>query len=273
MTYPTLMVNLGLGQSNAGLLRVTDALANQYGATVIGIAARQPLQMIYSSGCYVPPELIQADQDQIEQELREAEAEFRSSVHRPGLEWRSDMSFGPPSDYVACQARRADLLLTGAASSKETDATRAASGELVMQSGRPVLVVPEAAGSLALDGVVLAWKDTREARRAALDGLPLMKRARHVSVVELTVEDDLAEGRTRVADVVRWLGGHGIAAEALAVATTEAAAHQLNAIARERGADLIVAGAYGHSRIREWALGGVTRDLLLHAKRCALLSH
>ena len=142
-----------------------------------------------------------------------------------------------------------------------------------MQAGRPILVVPQAAEAVSLDHVVLAWKDTRETRRAAFDALPLMTRAKHVTVVQLAAETELADAREELADVAQWLESHGIAADTVAVATEAGESRQLNALAKDRGAGLIVAGGYGHSRLREWALGGMTRDLLLNPELCAVLSH
>ena len=126
---------------------------------------------------------------------------------------------------------------------------------------------------LRLEQVVVAWKDTREARRAAFDALPLLKKAAHVTVVEIAAEAELAMARVRVEDVVGWLKRHGVVAEALTLPSLYEDAGRLNAIAEQRGADVIVAGAYGHSRLREFVLGGVTRDLLLRADRCSLVSH
>lgn len=76
-----------------------------------------------------------------------------------------------------------------------------------------------------------------------------------------------------LADVVGWLKRDGIVAEPVAAAATADDALRLDAIARDQARDLIVAGAYGHSRLHEWALGGVTRDLLLRAGRCSFVSH
>ena len=83
----------------------------------------------------------------------------------------------------------------------------------------------------------------------------------------------MAAARSHVAEVTKWLGRHGIEATGLAVLQEGDNAAQLGFVAGRQGADLIVAGAYGHSRVREWALGGVTRSLLLHTHRCSLLSH
>ena len=83
----------------------------------------------------------------------------------------------------------------------------------------------------------------------------------------------LADARLRVSDVTAWLSRHGVAASGQAVLSDGGDALQLDAIAHDQDADLVVAGAYGHSRVREWALGGVTRSLLLHSGRRSLLSH
>lgn len=140
-----------------------------------------------------------------------------------------------------------------------------------MQAGRPVLVVTPA--PLRLDRVLLAWKDTRETRRAAADALPLLRKAGHVCVVEMADEADLTDVRRRLADVAGWLGKHGVEAECLGTASTGDDPKRLSAIAGEQEADLVVAGAYGHSRLREWALGGVTRTPLSQAGRAMFVSH
>ncbi|MEI9924279.1 MAG: universal stress protein [Bradyrhizobium sp.] len=126
---------------------------------------------------------------------------------------------------------------------------------------------------MKLERVVIGWKDTRETRRAVFDALPLLKRAAHVAVVEICAEEDIAAARTRVEDVVGWLKWHGIAAESHPSRSTGDDASLLHAIAQEQGANMVVAGAYGHSRVREWVLGGMTRDLLLSGKNFSLLSH
>ena len=129
-----------------------------------------------------------------------------------------------------------------------------------MQLGRPALIVPAAAGKVGLERVLIGWKDTRESRRAALDALPLLKKADHVAVCEIASEEGMAAAHARLEDVVSWLKRDGIAAEPVAALSTADDATRLNAVASDQAADVIVAGAYGHSRLREWALGGVTKD-------------
>jgi nucleotide-binding universal stress UspA family protein len=266
------MVNLEPGRSNAGLLRVARLLAANLGAEVIGVAARQPAQFDISGISYVPPDVFDDEQAESDAELNGAEAEFRGVFTGADVEWRSSMSNALPADYIVEQARQADLLMTGMTPGK-ADPTRASASDLVMHSGRPVLVVPRAPLTPCLDHVLVAWKDTREARRAALDALPLLKHATHVTVVEMAADEDTAAAQQHVADVSRWLARHGVSAEVIAAASSDDDAAQLESLARKLGANLIVAGAYGHSRLREWAFGGVTRSLLHRGEYCSLLSH
>ena len=269
------MVHLELGHSNAGLLKIAGDLAERFDGRMIGIVAGRAMQFAYGDG-YIPEGLIDRDQGVLEKQIKEAEAEFSSVLRsRVGtLEWRSEIMFTPLSEYIAREARSADLVITGVGSGGTLDASRLMNiGDLVMQVGRPVLIVPAAADKLKLEQVVIAWKDTRETQRAAFDALPLLKTAAHVTVVEISADEEMAAARTHVEDVVSWLKWHGVVAESHASPSIGDDASLLNAIAEERGADVIVAGAYGHSRMREWVLGGVTRDLLLRAEHFSLLSH
>jgi nucleotide-binding universal stress UspA family protein len=143
-----------------------------------------------------------------------------------------------------------------------------------MKLGRPMMVVPPEVDRLKLASVVVGWKDTREARRAVVDALPLLQRAKEVTVVEI-IEDDgdrTAAGR-RVADVATWLGRHQVDACHMVPNHRGDAVEQLIRHASDIEADILVAGAYGHTRMREWIFGGVTRDLITKTDRCSVLSH
>lgn len=282
MTYATLMVHLELGRPNTRLLQVTGDLAQRFKASVVGIAARQPLQLVYGDG-FVSGDFYQEDELNMAKELEAAEAEFRAALHHCAhtIEWRSARTYTNLADYLVAQSRGADLIVTGVAHGDLFDSSRSVNtGDLIMQAGRPVLTVPSAVSAAAtstqplqLNHVLVAWKDTREARRATADALPLLRHASVVSVVEIADEADLNLAHERVADVVHWLKRHHINAQGSAQASVGNDASVLHTIGEERGADVIVAGAYGHSRLREWVLGGVTRDLLLSANRCSFVSH
>ena len=273
--YRTLMVHLVAGRSNAGLLKITKAFADRFHAGVVGIAACQPMQLLYG-GEYMTGDLIQQDRDTIASDMKSAETEFRNAFwnHQEKVDWRSCVTFAPLSDYIARELRCADLLLTSTTDVTAFSATRGVNAaDLVMQAGRPVLMVPANVAKLGLKRAVVAWKDTREARRAVTDALPLLKASAKVTVVGLARTDALPDALSHLEDVVRWLAGHGVAAKPMAVPCAVDAADRLYDVVRDENADLIVAGAYGHSRLREWVLGGVTSDLLLCDNRCVFLSH
>ena len=209
--------------------------------------------------------------------LADLEAEFRAATKtRSGrAEWRSAMDF--PTRFVLAQARCADIVVSGGRSPAFSDAFSLASPkDLVMQAGRPLLVAPDRTDWLDLRSVLVAWKDTPEARRAVADALPMLRKARDVAIVEIPEEDDdRSVVMAGVSDVAAWLARHGVTATARVpeAAGSEPAAVQLERIAGDVGAGLIVAGAYGHSRFRELILGGVTEYLVTQTARCVLLSH
>lgn len=276
MSYANLMVSLEIGKSNAELLQVAGDLAERFHARVVGIGTCQPMQLAYTDG-YIPARLVQEDLDEIDKEIKLAEFEFRNALHgrAASLDWRSKVTFGSMADYIAQEARGADLIVTGTerANALFDPSRHVPIGDLAMQAGRPLLVVPPAASRVASDSVLVAWKDTRESRRAVVDALPFLKAAKRAAVVEIADEEGATDARRHVGEVVTWLAGHGVAAHGTVAGSTGNDASKLAAIADEQAADLIVAGAYGHSRMREWALGGVTRDLLLRGTRCTLISH
>jgi len=211
----------------------------------------------------------------LQSELRAAETEFRGALKGSGVtvQWRSTYTTDALPDYLASEARCADLIVTSVVTASPLDTSRHASiGDLVMRAGRPVLVVLEVNAGTTFDRIVIAWKDTREARRAAREALPFLAMAKHIAIVEIADEADLQTARGRVQDVAEWLLRHGIRAVPLAMQSYGDDASHLDSVLREQEADLVVAGAYGHNRLREWAFGGVTHSLL-QGKHSALLSH
>jgi nucleotide-binding universal stress UspA family protein len=275
MTYTTILVNLEAGRSNKQLLQVAGDVAERFAAGIIGSTACTPIQMLYGD-CYAYGEVFDQDSKEIAKETVEVEAAFRAAMagRAKVIGWRAAVLVTSLADHLATMARGADLIMTSSASDGPFNAARQISlGDLLMQAGRPVLVVAAAPTPFRMDSVVIAWKDSREARRAAADALPLLKAAKHVSVVEIAAKGDLEAARSRLGDVTGWLGRHGIAADLHARTSIGDDAADLHAFAEERGADIVVAGAYGHSRLREWALGGVTRSLLSRTALTSFVSH
>jgi nucleotide-binding universal stress UspA family protein len=262
-------------RSNAGLLAVAADLARRFSAAVIGVAARQ-LSLHSAIMVTGPGEPRGHEFEKFRERATAAEAEFRSALSGvDNLQWRSQMTAGPASHPVANEARAADLIVAAAepgegafSASSEVEV-----GDLIMRAGRPILMAPPGATGLELTRTLVCWKDSREARRAVADALPILKASQQVDVVELAHEHELERARRRVADLGEWLHRHGVEATGVATPLDGAESAQLAAIAEDIKADLIVAGAFGHSRLREWAFGGVTHDLLARAERCTLVSH
>ena len=277
MTYATVMVSLALDQPNEARLQVAGELAERFEATIIGVAAAQFAPPLYFADGAAAQRLLDQEQASVKRCLADLEAEFRAATKaRSGrADWRSAMDF--PTRFVLAQARCADIVVSGGRSPAFSDAFSLASPkDLVMQAGRPLLVVPDRINWLDLRSVLVAWKDTPEARRAVADALPMLRKARDVAIVEIPEEDDdRAAVMAGVSDVAAWLARHGVTATARVpeAAGSEPAAVQLERIAGDVGAGLIVAGAYGHSRFRELILGGVTEYLVAQTARCVLLSH
>jgi len=275
MPITTLMVHLDANKTNTQALEIAEWLGQHLDAGVIGIAACQPMQIEDGSG-YCSGELAVAERDIAETEIKTLKAEFDQLAEYPcrKVEWRSAVTMEPLAAYVANEARSADLLITGLSKNGLLDPARSAgAGDLVMHAGRPVLIVPRVSPKRWFERVVIAWKDTREARRAVNDALPLLKLATEIIVIEIEDRQYLADARSRVEDVVEWLKRHSLPARAEVSASDGDDSKSLASFAKFHQADMIVAGAYGHGQFREWVFGGVTRDLLLHEDRMVFLSH
>lgn len=276
MTYKTILVHLELNGDNEGVLNIAAQLAEHFGSRIIGIAAAQPLQPLYEEG-FAMVDVVAQDRSELDRELAECRVQFHKALdHRvKEIGWRSAVTFQPLSDYIADEARCADLIITGKdiGASLFDNSRRVNIGDLAIRAGRPVLIVPQGITHLAMRHVFLAWKDVREARRAALDALPLLQAAGHVTVLEVTAGNDQGRAESRVCDVAQWLEQHKIFSTRLVVGTSSDKAGYLHAELLNYKCDLLVAGAYGHNRLGEWVFGGVTQDVLLDPDFCVLLSH
>ncbi|MEP6841451.1 MAG: universal stress protein [Bradyrhizobium sp.] len=274
MDYKTVMVSLALDRPNDACLAVAGDIAERFGARVVGVAASEIRAPLYFAEGDIAQKLLDEESAAIRKRLSELEAEFLAAVQKraTSVEWRSARGLQGP--YMLQQARAADILVVGARSEAMVDPGVAVDpGDLLMQAGRPVLVVPPSVQWLDLRSVLVAWKDVREARRAVCDALPILAAAKEVVIAEIPERDSpRAEALSHVADVAAWLRGHGILASTVVPETTAGVTEQLEKIAADVGAGMVVAGAYGHSRLREWILSGVTRHLATESRLCALLS-
>ena len=275
MTYATVMVSLALDRSNDACLEIAGRLAKRFNACAIGVTAGEFSPPLYFTAGEQAQQVIDQGQAAVRNRITEVEAQFRAAMQDRAatVEWRCAEDF--PTSFIVRQARAADIIVVGAnrADAVANPFMQASLSDLLMQAGRPLLIVPDAGDWLDLRNVLIAWKDTPECRRAVVDALPILREAKNVLVAEVIEDEaDRSAALSGVADLVAWLLRHDVVASQRVPAECGNAAAQLDSIALVLGAGLIVAGAYGHSRFREWVFGGVTKRLLTPTSRCSLLS-
>lgn len=272
-TYRTLLVHAEPGLASTHRVEVAARLARDLDATLMGLGAESfnPVPTGDPFMGYAAGDWVALVQEQVTVNLRAADTAFHRDAAGAELEWRSVEDY--PHSAITRLAHAADLIIVSPRSAKAPTAT-ADPADVIMSAGRPVLVVPDGRERLHGMAVVVAWKDSRECRRAIADAMPFLRRADEV-IVQAVCEGEAAdEAEVQLDNVVRNLKRHGVEARRIVTpAHADRAVDELNRIADLNDADLIVAGAYGHSRLREWALGGVTNELLHRPQRFVLFSH
>ena len=275
MTYATVMVSLALDESNEARLEAAGQIAERFDSGIVGIAAAQFSPPVYFTSGEQAQNLIDQGQALIKKRMSELEVQFREATKNRAkhVEWRCATDF--PARYILQEARCADIIVSGGQSNALSDPFALASPkDLVMQAGRPLFIAPDNVSWLDLRSVLMAWKDTPEARRAIAYSLPMLRKAKEVNVAEIVeAGDSRSAAVSRVRDVVAWLSRHGVSASEVVPEDGGDVIAQLDAIAANVGAGVVVAGAYGHSRFRELILGGMTQHLMTQSSRCVLLSH
>ncbi|EHK53182.1 UspA domain-containing protein [Mesorhizobium alhagi CCNWXJ12-2] len=275
MRYKTIMVQLDVDVRAAQRLQFACELALRFDAGLIGFAAAEP-RLIDPSDVdgATSVDLVAIQTEEIEARLEEREKEFRTmTAGVTRASWRGEI--GHPTKLLAIHARAADLIVTGAGTPDLMGNSHrlVKHGALILAAGRPVLLASGSGKTVKGERIVIAWKDTREARRSVSDAMPFLVRAQDVLVTTIE-ENDSISGNESVADVASYLIEHGVKARSQVIGVGHAdAAFALNEVAREIGADMIVSGGYGHSRLRELIFGGVTRSLLRESSLNRLISN
>jgi nucleotide-binding universal stress UspA family protein len=272
--WRSVMTHVEPGANAEPRLKAAADLAARCDAVLIGLGAEcvDPRVFVDVYGGGSDPVFMDALDQRIREDLREAHTHFMRHAQPGGSQWRTVRIF--PNDALAAEARAADVIVAGGDFEPKSESHfYADTAEVVIKSGRPVLVAR--ADGRRLDGrvAVVAWKETREARRAVTAALPLLRAADKVVVIEVTA-DAFEEAQYRVDDVADALKRHGANARGQVLKGRDLGAVEiLCAEAAALGSDLIVAGCYGHSRIGEWLFGGVTRSLLTRGDFFLLMCH
>jgi nucleotide-binding universal stress UspA family protein len=276
MGYSSLMVHVDDAESANARIALASDLAELFNAELIGISGIAPDMPIidpYTAGVALV-EVWTEEQRIAVETIKRAEGRFRgvAGARRCDLAWRG--ATFDPAELIALQARAADLIIMGRES--ELSPSRAPNpGDVLMTAGRPVLVSPPSSTMTPmLAHILVAWKDSRESRRALADALPLLGKAGKITVIGIAEGGDETAYRDSVEDVANFIRLHKAEATALVIPSNgQSAGDLLSAYAKDNSVGLIVLGGYGHARAREWIFGGVTHSLLRTSPICCLFSH
>ncbi len=269
----SIMVYVDFDPGSDDRIKIAADWAAKFGAALIGVSGWLPGRQV---GGWFAAELERPEDrlDRISAEVNRLGDHFRNLAGRTvdALEWRGTFHF--PREVIAREARAADLVVIGSHSVAEDVYHAFDVGTVLLSAGRPALVVPDGVTGNTGQRVVVAWKDTREARHAVQSALPYLKIASRIALVEIAEEVLEAAAHEHLDDVAKYLLRHGIKVSVKSVLHPKgSASDQLRSVAKSERADLIVAGAYGHTRLGEWVFGGVTCGLLRDSEVCCLFSN
>lgn len=274
MSYAAVMVYVEADGKPERRVRLAASLADRFQATLIGLTAEANPLPLAAAGDVISDELVEIESEATQTKLAEQSEWFHQiagAEHRK-LEWRAFQEF--PIDALSGEARSADLIVIGQRNNRGDVFSALDPGAAILRAGRPALVVPENVSSLLAEHIVIGWKEAREARRATEDALPFLHEATRVTIVEICASGEEATARDHIDDVATHLSRHRICVGPKVILQQEGSgAAQLIQLAKDEKADLLVTGAYGHSRLGEWIFGGMTHDLLATSPFCCLMSH
>jgi nucleotide-binding universal stress UspA family protein len=273
MSFTTMMVHVDVERDCEQRVQLALALADHFQAALIGVAGLALRPAFAAGGVIVYHEPTEHECRAASARLDDLGTRFRAKgKHLKQVEWRTALEL--PYELVSREARAADLIIVGARHTGHSVHDLIDPGVILLRAGRPVLVVPDTVAPLQLRRAVVAWKDTRECRRAVRDALPLLQRANEVLLVGIDEGESESSAKKTLSDVATYLLRHRIAAaHEIWRATRGPVPAELLHLVEDERADLIVAGGYGRTRLGEWIFGGVTHELLTSSPVCCMLSH
>jgi nucleotide-binding universal stress UspA family protein len=272
-----IVVNLSVGEAGAYAGDYAVSVATALEAHVTGIAFVYDAVVPVASMGYIPPEVIETQQRDSEAAAKAALDRFAAATSRAGLSAEAvkvAASFAGAGEQFGLIARRFDLAVVGQAEPKNDTVEELIAESALFESGRPVIVVPYIQKApLKLDRVMVCWDGSRAATRAIADAMPLLERA---GQVELVIAGKERGKRDEIpgADMGQHLARHGLNVDVRRISGGDIdVADALLSHAADANIDFVVMGGYGHSRLREFVLGGVTRSILRAMTAPTLLSH
>jgi nucleotide-binding universal stress UspA family protein len=272
-----IVVNLSVTKQGSPAGDFAVSIASLLEAHLTGVAfVYDPIVPISGTG-YIPAEVIETQQADNEAAAKAAIDRFAEATRRAALSAEPltlSASLAGAGDQFGRIARRFDLAVVGQAEPETSTVEDIIAEATLFESGRPMIMVPYIQKDpIKLDNVMVCWDGSRQAARAIGDAVPLLRKTKRVEVVIITNErgkQDEIEG----ADIGQHLARHGLKVDVHRIAGGDIdVADALLSHAADSGIDFMVMGGYGHSRLREFVLGGVTRSILRSMTVPALMSH
>ncbi len=277
MAIKDLAVAFNASENSRAAVKLAVQMCRKYEATLTGIYAHLPVRFETEVEHWIS--------DEMKASLEKADANtvaaigdaFKAAVKESGfdgpVEWVSPT--GNPNDLLARSARYHDLLLIGQYSNPDRNKRRVRAEELVLNSGKPIIVVPVGYQVRPFSGhAVVAWDGSRPAARALSDAMQILETKERLDVVTVGASGARGRPETFGQDVVTYLSRHGINAKQNNLsASREGVGATILGYCSETDPDVLVMGAYGHARLREELFGGVTRHILENANVPVLMAH
>jgi len=277
MIIKDIVVSLSVAEGGGVAGDYAVSVAAALDAHLTGIAfIYDPIVPVAATG-YIPPEVIETQQSDSEAAAQAALDRFAAAATRAGVAAepvKIPSSFAGAGDQFGRIARRFDLAIVGQAEPDKGAVDELIAESAMFESGRPVIMVPYIQRApLKLDRVMVCWDGSRAAARAIADSMPLLERAGQVELVIVSNERG-KQDEIPGADMGQHLARHGLKVEVKRITGGDIdVADALLSHAADSSADFIVMGGYGHSRLREFVLGGVTHSILRSMTAPAFMSH
>lgn len=274
MAFTTILVHLDPSERATARLEAAIGLARAHGARLTGLYVTPKFAVLGFAEIHIGPGFLDARRAASKKEAAAVEEGFRERLRHEDIasEWRCEV--GDAYEILPLHARYEDVVVIGQTPPEDQNGLLMSQlpEQVILASGRPVIVIPYiGAQAEPPKRILVAWNGSRESARAVHDAMPLLQRAEQVTILAINPDE---QHHIPGADIATHLARHAVRAEAAETANREIdAGDVLLSRAADTGADLIVLGAYGHSRAREWAVGGVTRTLLRHMTVPVLMSH
>ncbi|MGH6673623.1 MAG: universal stress protein [Xanthobacteraceae bacterium] len=277
MTIKDIVVNLSLADGGGFAGEYAASVAGTLEAHLTGVAFAYDAIVPIAAAGYVPAEVIDTQQRESKAAAQAVIDRFNAAVARSGIEAETitlPASFAGAGDQFGLVARRFDLVVVDQAEPGKNAVEGLIAESALFEAGRPVIIVPYIQKTpLKLDRAMVCWDGSRQAARAIADAMPLLERAGQVEVV-IVANERGKQDEIPGADMGQHLARHGLKVDVKRIVGGDIdVADALLSHAADSSADFVVMGGYGHSRLREFVLGGVTRAILRSMTVPVLMSH